>query len=553
MNLSDIIESSKRKSEARLKEIREQLSIPLFRRRGQALWDTGPKRIVVVGSGIGGLAAGALFARVGHHVTVLEQNADHIGGHGRCPIIGGLRFSMGPQYVWEFGEGRLGDRFLQFLGLRDDVPFVPMNPQGFERIFIGDRNSGKNRCLVDFRVPLGLDNFHRSLKDLFPEESMYLDAFFDDMAAVFETYKSFFRKNDASEGRFLLATKFLLTGRVPMAMKLKLGRAIYMPLEAYFEQYRINSLLRRILYGHGGIFAENESAMSAIAYIVGTGNYHGGAWYPAKGFHHFFDSLASVINRAGGSVTTGKRVVRLETEDNQVVRAVCDDGSDHPCDFVFSDISPRLTSALLGSPSEEFDYRPSHSIMTCCIGVREGLPGIDDMRGRNYWWQDGCEVEYHGPDVAAPPRMLFIGSPTANGFGRTGDTTDDALVVYCPGNFMQENEIYDKGPAAVAGFKEKLADDIVGILERNVFPGIAARCRFAEIISSMDCQAHTFGEMGNAYGRRLTVEEILKGAIREENCPANLYNVSATKNSPGIAAGIFTAKLLFEELTGRNF
>ncbi len=553
MNLSEIIDSSKRKSEARLKEIREQLSIPLFRRREQALWDTGPKRILVIGSGIGGMAAGALFARIGHHVTVLEQNTDHIGGHGRCPIFGGLRFSMGPQYVWEFGEGRLGDRFLQFLGLREAVPFVPMNPQGFERIFIGDRNPGKNRCLVDFRVPLGLENFRRTAQEMFPEERGNLDAIFDDMSAIFETYKSFLRKNDASEGRFLLATKFLLTGRVPMSMKLKLGRTIYMPLNAFFDQYQINILLRRILYGHGGIFAENESAMSAIAYIVGTGNYHEGAWYPEKGFFHFFDALASVISEAGGSVNVGKRVIRLDTKDHLATRAVCADGSDYPCDVVFSDISPRLTAALLGSPSEEFDYSPSHSIMTCCIGVRARLPGIDDMRGTNYWWQDGCEVEYHEPDVTAPPRMLFIGSPTANGFGRTGGATDDALVVYCPGNYMQEKEIYDKGPAAVAGFKEKLADDIIGILERNVFPGIAARRRFTEIISSLDCRAQTFGEMGNAYGRRLTVEEILKGAIREENCPANLYNVSATKNSPGIAAGIFTAKLLFEELTGRNF
>ncbi len=552
MNLSEIIDISKRKSEARLKELRDQLSIPLFRTREQSLWDGGEKRIVVIGSGIGGMAAGALFARIGHQVTVLEQNPEHIGGHGRCPTFGGLRFSMGPQYVWEFGEDRLGDRFLKFLSLRDAVPFVSMNQDGFERIFIGDRKPGGNCCLVDFRVPLGLENFRRTLQELFPEEHAHLDALFDDMIAIFDTYKSFFRKNYMSEGRLLLATKFLLTGRVPMAMKLKLGRTIYMPLKAFFDQYQINNLLRRILYGHGGIFAENESEMSAIAYIVGTGNYHEGAWYPAKGFHHFFDALTSVIEEAGGSVETGRRVIRMETENNLVTRAVCDDGSDYACDFAFSDISPRLTCALLGFPSEALEYTPSHSIPVCCIGLRPGLPAIVEMRGRNYWWQDGCEVDYNEPDVTAPPRMLFIGSPTANGFGRTDAGTDDALVVFIPGNYAQEKGIYEEGPDAVAAFKDKLAADIVDILERNLFPGIASRLRFVEIISSVDCESHTGGEFGNAYGRRMTVDEILKGAIREDDCPANLYNVSATKNSPGIAAGIFTAKLLFEELTGHT-
>jgi phytoene dehydrogenase-like protein len=552
MNLTDIIDISKRKSEVRLKEIKEQLAIPLFRTREQSLWDGGPKRIVVIGSGIGGMAAGALFASIGHQVTVLEQHSEQIGGHGRCPTFGGLRFSMGPQYVWEFGEDMFGDRFLNFLGLREAVPFVSMNQDGFERIFIGDQKPGGNCCMVDFKVPLGLENFRRALQELFPEERAHLDALFDDMIAIFDTYKSFFRKNYASEGRFLLATKFLMTGSVPMAMKLKLGRTIYMPLKAFFDQYQINNLLRRILYGHGGIFAENESEMSAIAYIVGTGNYHEGAWYPAKGFHHFFNALASVIKGAGGSVNIGKRVVHLETENHLVTRAVCDDGSDYACDFAFSDISPRLTFNLLDRPEEEFDYTPSHSIVTCCIGIRPGLPGIGEMRGRNYWWQDGCEVDYNQPDVTAPPRMLFIGSPTANGFGRTDDAADDALVVFCPGNYARETEICEKGPDAMKAFKNKLAADIVGILERNLFPGIAARLRFTEVISSVDCKDHTGGEFGNAYGRRLTVEEILKGAIHENDCPANLYNVSATKNSPGIAAGIFTAKLLFEELTGQT-
>jgi phytoene dehydrogenase-like protein len=292
--------------------------------------------------------------------------------------------------------------------------------------------------------------------------------------------------------------------------------------------------------------------MSTIAYIVGTGNYHAGAWYPQNGFYHFFDSLASVIRVAGGSVETGKKVIRVETKDNLAVRAICEDGSSYACDFLFSDISPRLTYSLLGLQTESFDYTPSHSIPACCIGVKGGLASIAGMRGRNYWWQDGKEVNYHSPDILSPPQMLFINSPTANGFGRTADTDHDALVVFCPGNYDQEQGICRHGPDAVNRFKRKLAGHIVDILEENIFPGIRERLLFADIISSLDIERDTGGEFGNAYGRRLTVEELLKGPIKEQDCPANLYNVSATKNSPGIAAGIFTASLIFEELTGQK-
>ncbi|RJP86596.1 MAG: NAD(P)/FAD-dependent oxidoreductase [Desulfobacteraceae bacterium] len=551
MNLNELLEISKKKSEARLREIREQLTIPFFRTKDQSLWNGASRNIVVVGSGIGGMASGALFAKIGHKVTVLELNDNLIGGHGRCVSHGDLKFSMGPQYVWEFGDGQIGDRFLRFLGLKESNPFLPMQRDGFERIFIGGQKNSKNYCCVNFRVPLGLNPFRWELIALFPEEKDAIHSLFDDMIDIFDVYKSYFRRHYATEGRFLLATKFLLTSRVNMETKIKLGRSISMSVKDLFDQHRISPLVRRILYGHGGIFAESESDMSAIAYIVGTGNYHAGAWYPKNGFYHFFNSLASVIQSSGGSVETGKRVVRLKTEAGIVTKAVCADGSVYNCDFLFSDISPRLTAKLLGQESEDFDYNPSHSIPTCCIGVKGGLPAIADMKGRNYWWQDGNEVNYTAPDITRPPRMLFIGSPTANGFGREIETEDDGLVIFCPGNYDQEKQIYEKGPEAVKSYKQRLAADIVDILENHVFPGIHSRLAFAEIISSIDIERDTGGESGNAYGRRLTADEILKGPIKEENCPANLYNVSATKNSPGIAAGIFTAELIFEELTGQ--
>ena len=554
MNSEDPKDFAEKTSKFALKELREQILWPFFRAGDAGHWPDAPRQIVVIGSGIGGMASGALFAKAGHRVTVLEQNPALIGGHGRCLAVNGMRYSMGPQYVWEFGEGQLGDRFLTFLGIKEANPFVPMQPDGFERIFIGEKKVGGNHIFADFRVPMGLPRFCRELKRLFPEESDKLDALLGDMQAVFDTFKSFFNTRVARESRFLLATRFMLAGTVSMAVKLKLGRILHQSVTEFFDHYGISPLLRRLLYGHGGIFAENESEMSAIAYIVGTGNYHAGAWYPQNGFDHFFDSLAAVIRGAGGTVESGKKVVRLESENHRVNRAVCEDGSIYACDAVFSDISPRLTHQLLGTgeASEEFDYKASHSIPTCCIGVNGGLGSIAEMKGRNYWWQDGREVNYADPDVTAPPQMLFIGSPSANGHAGSDKASDDALVVFCPGNYFQEKKIYDQGVAAVEGFKRRLAGQIIGILDRNVFPGIKSRVLFTEIRSSVDIEADTGGEQGNAYGRRLSVDEILKGPIKEKNCPENLYNVSATKNSPGIAGGIATAEMIFRELTGRE-
>ena len=57
-----------------------------------------PRRIVVIGAGLGGLASAALLARAGHDVTVLDRN-EWIGGKSRRIDVAGQRIDTGPSLV----------------------------------------------------------------------------------------------------------------------------------------------------------------------------------------------------------------------------------------------------------------------------------------------------------------------------------------------------------------------------------------------------------------------------------------------------------------------
>ena len=71
------------------------------------------KRVVVVGGGIGGLAAAALLGRAGHRVTLLEAT-EWLGGKSRRIELDGQRVDTGPAIVtfpgvWEEFLRRWGD------------------------------------------------------------------------------------------------------------------------------------------------------------------------------------------------------------------------------------------------------------------------------------------------------------------------------------------------------------------------------------------------------------------------------------------------------------
>ena len=89
------------------------------------------KKIIVIGSGFGGLGAAARLAAAGHEVTVLEKR-DGLGGRAYTYKRNGFTFDGGPTIItapWLFDEiwAKAGRR------REDYVTFVKCDP--FYRIF----------------------------------------------------------------------------------------------------------------------------------------------------------------------------------------------------------------------------------------------------------------------------------------------------------------------------------------------------------------------------------------------------------------------------------
>ena len=78
---------------------------------------------LVIGSGLGGLIAGALYARAGHRVLVLERNA-HFGGAATVYRHGALAIEASLHEIDGLDAEDPKGPILRALGLDRDIPFV---------------------------------------------------------------------------------------------------------------------------------------------------------------------------------------------------------------------------------------------------------------------------------------------------------------------------------------------------------------------------------------------------------------------------------------------
>jgi phytoene dehydrogenase-like protein len=129
---------------------------------------------IVIGSGLGGLTAGALYARAGHRVLVLERN-QNFGGAATVYRHGALAIEASLHEIDGLDPEDPKAPILQSLGLDRDVPFVD----------VGDLHEVRSPLLGEpFVLPHGLDAALNAAKQRFPRQGIGLDGYFERIRAV---------------------------------------------------------------------------------------------------------------------------------------------------------------------------------------------------------------------------------------------------------------------------------------------------------------------------------------------------------------------------------
>ena len=256
------------------------------------------KKIVVIGSGFGGLAAAIRLQARGMRVTLLEKNAK-VGGHAYQLVKDGYTFDMGPSIIT---APDLIQRLFECAGARmeDHLDLVKLDP--FYRIYFHDGTS------LDYT-----DDGKQMKQQMERFNTMDAGNYDRFMAHAHQLY-------DAVITDGLGATAFdlpTMLSFLPRALRLRALMPAYDFVKRYFEDPR-----HRFTFSFHPLFiGGNPFRAPAVYLMIPYLEKVGGVWFCKGGMYSLVRALEGMFKRLGGVVETDAEVEQIVVE-NQCAKGV---------------------------------------------------------------------------------------------------------------------------------------------------------------------------------------------------------------------------------------
>jgi prolycopene isomerase len=470
-------------------------------------------KVVIIGSGMSGLTAGAYLAMAGHAVTIFEQFPTP-GGVTATVTQAGFGWDIGPLLLEGFAPGDKGRRILEELGVSDQVPSLQ-----------ADRGLSMPEFALWRPEQYAGPYWRRDrLKQLFPDESRALDdyyRFYDRMIQLMSLGRQ------VENARGLAATWLKLRMLLGFqAVKKYVNWNGGQLMDAYFK----SPVLKTFFLGIVADFVTAPSEFPALGVpslhletafdkriptYPGTRSAQTAYTYILGGCQSLVDAVIGVIKANGGQVMTNMPVKRILIENKRATGVELADGHIENADLMLASGGMKeVFFGLVGRenlPVELASQIEANRLMESVLMVQLGI----DFDPSPYQPAALCYY-YKTQDLEGAVKRL-----------RTGDYHEgkDGFLIYVPSLHSpalapagkHAVTIYTVAPDTLAEGtwferREELADKLVAEAEQHI-PGLRQHTLTRLVLTPEDYRRrtaqthHSFGGVPPVIGNKPPAHE----------------------------------------------
>lgn len=312
--------------------------------------------VVVIGSGLAGLAAACTLAARGHSVTVVEKN-EWLGGKAALLEDQGYKFDMGPTILT---LPSVLKRIFKDANkpIEEYLDLVRLDPQW--RCFYED---GTHFDLVDsqeemktsLREYTGSDECGKGY-ERFMEISKKLDEVSD---------KFFFWKSVGGIGDTLNFSESLSLDVLRDVMSLRFGRTVSGMVRQHIPDARIAQMIDHFTQYVGSSPEASPAVLCGIAHM----QTNEGIWYPMGGIRAVPEALVKLGGDLGVNYITGEHVDKIDSKSGQVTGITLKNGDRLDASIVVSNSDCVRTYDELLTPELNTKFRSRRKYEPACSGV----------------------------------------------------------------------------------------------------------------------------------------------------------------------------------------
>jgi all-trans-retinol 13,14-reductase len=504
---------------------------------------------IIIGSGMGSLTTGAILAKEGQKVLILERHYT-AGGFTHIFKRKGYEWDVGIHYIGEVQkDSSVVKKLFDYIS-DAKIKWADMG-EVYDKIIIGDKQ-------YDFVK--GVGNYKDKLYEYFPDEKEAIDGY---VSLVFEATKA--------------SQKFYMDKALSPLMSKLVGGWMRKPYLKFSDQttdevlrsLTDNEELIKVLAGQYGDYGVTPRKSSFAMHASVARHYFGGGSFPVGGSSEIVKNIDPVIEAAGGTILVRAEVKEVQIENNKATGVVMADGRIFTADNIVSGAgvmttcqkllpAQTVTRHRLGEQLKKVDRSVSHACLY--IGLK-GSPTKLNLPKTNYWvypedLDHDASVERYLDDINEPFPVVYISYPSAKDpdfSNRYPDRSTIDIITLVPfetfaewdgSRWMKRGDEYKK-------LKEKIAQRLLAELYKQQ-PQLEGSVDYYELSTPLTTQHFVNYEKGEIYGLDHTPDRFRQKFLKPRTPIKNFYLTGQDIVTCGVAAALFSGVLTSTAMTGKN-